>query len=231
MHKITKNVMAAEEPLFPTMCGTDPERWFPDEQKPDPFAVAACWSCHFQAGCARRALAQDEEFGVWGGYRLAPGPSLEHRRDQLRIIAGYEMGPAQSPGAEITSALTVLAEIKNGTADLTDLTDLAVAERDRQPILAATADDIYPQTEISSTLVELDEWREPTVAELVASEADERAALEYPVTTDELIDAYGQILLPLDGWGSAPLPEPAPRRRRTVSARCGAAGAISKRAS
>ncbi|EUA17285.1 transcription factor WhiB domain protein [Mycobacterium xenopi 3993] len=36
--------------------------------------MAACWSCHFQRGCARRALAQPlPEFGIWGGYRLAPG--------------------------------------------------------------------------------------------------------------------------------------------------------------
>lgn len=228
MHKITKNVMAAEEPLFPTACGTDPERWFPDEQKPDPYAVAACWSCHFQAGCARRALAQDEEFGVWGGYRLAPGPSLERRRDQLRIIAGYEMGPAASPGAEVTAALTALADIERGvSADLDVAT--AAGPVPAAATVTASADDLYPAAEITCSLVELDEWREPTPAELLDAAADERAALEYPVTDDELIGAHGQILLPLDGWETT-APAPASRRRRTVSARCGAT-ATAKRAS
>lgn len=230
MHKITKNVMAAEEPLFPTACGTEPERWFPDEQKPDPYAVAACWSCHFQAGCARRALAQDEEFGVWGGYRLAPGPSLERRREQLQIIAGYEMGPAMSPGAEITSALTVLEDIKRGVADLADL---AEATDELQSILAAstsTADAVYRETDDGVEPVALDDWREPTAAEWITAEADERSAMEHPVSAEEITDAFGQILLPLDGWGSGQLPTPSRRRARTVSARCGAS-AGAKRAS
>lgn len=110
MHKVTKHVMSPEEAAAPTPCGADPERWFPDEQKPDPYAVAACWSCHFQRGCARRALSQPlPEHGIWGGYRLAPGPGLNRTRAQLAIIAGLAMGPAASPGPEVVTALEDLA--------------------------------------------------------------------------------------------------------------------------
>lgn len=212
MHKITKHVMPAEEATATTPCATDPERWFPDEQKPDPYAVAACWSCYFQAGCARRALAEPmPEFGVWGGYRLAPGPGLERSRAQLAIIAGYEVGPAASPGTEITAALEDIAGISREPLP-------------RRTGAAASAD------QISASLVDLDDWREPTVAELIDAEADELAALEYPFCAEDLIDAHGQILLPLGGgWGSAAMPEPV-SRRRNVSVRCGAT-AVGNRAS
>ncbi|MCV6992963.1 MULTISPECIES: WhiB family transcriptional regulator [Mycobacterium] len=110
MHKVTKHVMPPEEARATTPCKADPERWFPDEQKPDPYAVAACWSCHFQRGCARRALAQPlPEFGIWGGYRLAPGPGLNRTRAQLAIVAGLAMGPPASPGKEVAAALEDLA--------------------------------------------------------------------------------------------------------------------------
>jgi hypothetical protein len=106
MHKVTKHLMSAEEALAPTPCGNDPERWFPNDQKPDPEAVAACWSCYFQRGCARRALAQPQpDHGIWGGYRLAPGPGLKRSRQQLAIIAGQTMGPPASPGAEVLAVL------------------------------------------------------------------------------------------------------------------------------
>lgn len=72
--------------------------------------MAACWSCHFQRGCARRALAQPlPEFGIWGGYRLAPGPGLNRTRAQLAIVAGLAMGPPASPGKEVAAALEDLA--------------------------------------------------------------------------------------------------------------------------
>jgi hypothetical protein len=96
---------ALQEPERITPCRYDPERWHPDEQKPDPTAVAACWSCHFQPQCASRALANNESFGIWGGYRLAPGPGLVRSRQQLAIIAGAEMGPPASPGAETAAVL------------------------------------------------------------------------------------------------------------------------------
>lgn len=216
MHKITKHVMPSEEATAVTPCATDPERWFPDEQKPDPYAVAACWSCYFQSGCARRALAEPmPEFGVWGGYRLAPGPGLERSRAQLAIIAGHEMGPAASPGPEIAAALEDIAGIGRHTQARVES--------------VATVDNRYAAVDITAALVDLDDWREPTAADLVAAAADEMAALDYPFSAEDLIDAHGQILLPLDGWGSAPLPAPA-SRRRTVSTRCGAT-AVGKRAS
>jgi len=219
MHKITRNVMAPEEPLFPTQCSTNPERWFPDEQKPDPFAVAACWSCHFQAGCARRALAQDEEFGVWGGYRLAPGGSLERRRSQLRIIAGFEMGPALPPGTEITAALTVLAALERG--DATAAEEPASADTRRVPAgpLRAPADLIYAQDEVRTEPVQLDDWREPTAADMVSAAAEERAAMADPLSGEYQVDAHGQILMSGEGWDSAPTAKPSRQpRRRTESA-------------
>lgn len=100
---------AHEEPERITPCRYDPERWHPDEQKPDPTAVAACWSCHFQSQCAARALANKESFGIWGGYRLAPGPGLVRSRLQLAIVAGVEIGPPASPGSETLAVLSAAA--------------------------------------------------------------------------------------------------------------------------
>jgi hypothetical protein len=177
MHKITKNVMDSEEATRPTPCLTEPERWFPDEQKPDPYAVAACWSCHFQPACARRALAHLPEHGVWGGYRLAPGPGLARTRLALEIVAQRQMGPAVPPEAEVIAALDDLC----GTAAQTTVADI-----------------VYPPLELAAAPADLDDWREPTDAELLAAERDEIAALQYPIDSDVLFDARGQILLPLD---------------------------------
>lgn len=94
-----------DEPEQTTPCFYDPERWHPDEQRPDPSAMAACWSCFFQSRCALKALNTEAEFGIWAGYRLAPGPGLERTRKQLAIIAGLEYGPAVSPGAETDAVL------------------------------------------------------------------------------------------------------------------------------
>lgn len=101
MHKLNQQYINDEEPESPTPCLYDPERWHPDEQQPDPAAIAACWSCHFQSRCARRALSLHAEFGIWGGYRLAPGPGLARSRQQLRIVAGLEVGPPASPSAAV----------------------------------------------------------------------------------------------------------------------------------
>ncbi|MGD9621184.1 WhiB family transcriptional regulator [Mycolicibacterium sp.] len=94
-----------DEPERPTPCYYDPELWHPDEQKPNPEAMAACWGCFFQRQCATKALKTDAEFGIWAGYRLAPGPGLEVSRAQLAIIAGQEMGPPLSPGPETSAVL------------------------------------------------------------------------------------------------------------------------------
>lgn len=92
-----------DEPERPTPCYYDPERWHPDEQQPDPAAMAACWSCFFQSRCALKALNTHAEFGIWAGYRLAPGPGLERSRKQLAIIAGLEVGPPAPPGGQPVS--------------------------------------------------------------------------------------------------------------------------------
>ncbi|MBS1693088.1 MAG: WhiB family transcriptional regulator [Actinobacteria bacterium] len=94
-----------DEPERPTPCYYDPELWHPDEQKPNPEAMAACWGCFFQRQCAIKALKTAAEFGIWAGYRLAPGPGLEVSRAQLEIIAGREMGPPLSPGPETSAVL------------------------------------------------------------------------------------------------------------------------------
>lgn len=94
-----------DEPERPTPCYYDPELWHPDEQKPNPEAMAACWGCFFQRQCAIKALKTAAEFGIWAGYRLAPGPGLEVSRAQLAIIAGREMGPPLSPGPETSAVL------------------------------------------------------------------------------------------------------------------------------
>lgn len=208
-HKITKHLMPAEEATRPTPCATDPERWFPDEQKPDPYAVAACWSCYFQAGCARRALSEPApEHGVWGGYRLAPGPGLARTRAQLEIIAGHEMGPAFSPGPEIIAALEDLAGIT-----LAGTCGTAIADG------IATALD-----SVAAGVVDLDDWREPSAEDLAVAAREERAALA--LYADELVDDRGQILLPLEGPSTEP--SAAPRHARRVAS---LAGAVAKRAS
>jgi Transcription factor WhiB len=147
MHKLTKHLMSAEEATAPIPCGADPERWFPNDQKPDPGAVAACWSCYFQQGCARRALSEPRpDHGIWGGYRLAPGPGLKRSRQQLAIIAGESMGPPASPGPEVLEELA----IQRG-GDVIDLASRATArnaseqlesasrEKRRSPFLTPTA--------------------------------------------------------------------------------------------
>lgn len=115
MHKVNTHQMRDTEPSTATPCrqADDPERWFPEGQLPDPTAVADCWSCFFQPQCAMRALTLQPkpEHGVWGGYRLAPGPGLSRSRKQLRIIAGLDIGPAASPGVEVSEELLRRAEL------------------------------------------------------------------------------------------------------------------------
>jgi hypothetical protein len=115
MHILNQQFINDEEPERPTPCFYDPERWQPDEQKPDPAAVAACWSCFFQSRCARRALALNTEFGICAGYRLAPGPGLARSRQDLRIVAGLEMGPPRSPGVEACAELARQAQVRAGS--------------------------------------------------------------------------------------------------------------------
>lgn len=126
-----------DEPERPTPCYYDPERWHPDEQRPDPTATAACWSCFFQSRCALKALNTEAEFGIWAGYRLAPGPGLERTRKQLAIIAGLEYGPAVSPGAETDailaggiSAVHDDEDVPEAQPEVVDLDLLALADPD-----------------------------------------------------------------------------------------------------
>ena len=125
-----------DEPERPTPCLYDPERWHPDEQLPDPEAVAACWSCFFQSRCALKALATAAEFGIWGGYRLAPGPGLARTRAQLAIVAGREMGPPVSPGPEVDAVLAA----RTSPADIETPPDPAevAPQPECEPITAPT---------------------------------------------------------------------------------------------
>jgi hypothetical protein len=222
MHKTNLNVMPGEEAQATTPCAEDPELWFPDEQKPSPTAVAACWSCHFQSGCARRALSNPmPEHGIWGGYRLAPGPALEVTRAQLEIVAGNAMGPAMSPSSAVSARLADLADLpaqpvefyQRGTVDWWSRRD-----QRRGAAAAATAQFAeFVTASGDSAVVDLDDWRdrEPSNADLADADA-ELATLEFPVAEDFLTDGRGQILLPWDGGDDIP-PAPATRRRPVLT--------------
>ncbi|WP_219068192.1 WhiB family transcriptional regulator [Candidatus Mycobacterium methanotrophicum] len=119
-----------EEPERPTPCFYDPERWHPDAQLPDPEAMAACWSCFFQSRCALKALATDAEFGIWAGYRLAPGPGLKRSRAQLEIIAGMKMGPPMSPGRETDEVLAANHRRETRRSEPQEVTPAAPPEQD-----------------------------------------------------------------------------------------------------
>jgi len=195
MHKITKHVMPAEEAITPTPCADEPERWFPDEQKPYPDAVASCWeSCYFQRGCARRALAEPQpEHGVWGGYRLAPGPGLEHTRRQLAIVAGYEMGPSLPPSVEVTAVLLDLAALRAAAE---------APEADTAPDRSAAP---YAKDADAGAIVD---------PYLSGSEPDDFGTAQ-PTELDT--DIYGQTLLPITGPDSS---APGRGRQPALASRC-----------
>jgi len=129
MHKLNQEFLNDEEPQRPTPCLSDPDRWHPDEQQPDTGAVAACWSCHFQSRCARRALNVRAEFGIWAGYRLAPGPGLARSHQQLRFVAGLEVGPPGSPGAAVSLELDRQAQTRTGADHTTAAATTAPIKR------------------------------------------------------------------------------------------------------
>lgn len=154
MHKLNQQYINDEEPESPTPCLDDPERWHPDEQQPDPAAIAACWSCHFQSRCARRALSLHAEFGIWGGYRLAPGPGLARSRQQLRIVAGLEVGPPASPGAAVFLELQQ-PQIKPAPADSDAAAATTVGADMTEPAVAPADAVITPLVEDTATVVAL----------------------------------------------------------------------------
>ncbi|MEB3023479.1 WhiB family transcriptional regulator [[Mycobacterium] crassicus] len=115
-----------------TPCHEDPERWWPEGQLSDPTAITACWSCFFQSRCALKALAIGAQYGIWAGYRLAPGPPLAHSRKQLAIIAGIEQGPVALPRAVKVAAQTAAAASgvrEYESAPATAAVDLAAHEQ------------------------------------------------------------------------------------------------------
>lgn len=155
MHKLNQQYINDEEPESPTPCLSDPERWHPDEQQPDPVAIAACWSCHFQPRCARRALSLQAEFGIWGGYRLAPGPGLARSREQLRIVSGLEVGPPASPGAAVLLELQQ-PQITAAATDNDAVTATTVGAKMTEPAAASpAAPDITPIVEDAARVVAL----------------------------------------------------------------------------
>lgn len=145
MHKVNTHQMRDTEPDTATPCrqSDDPDRWFPEGQLPDPTAVADCWGCPFQSQCALRALTLEPkpEHGIWGGYRLAPGPGLSRSRKQLRIIAGLDIGPAASPGVEVSEELLRRRNSSAVSASATDTdTDTEHLESDTEAAVSADAE-------------------------------------------------------------------------------------------
>ena len=78
--------------------GEDPEKWFPAEaghqsQIEVQKAVEVCLTCPLIArqGCARLALDQRSQYGVWAGVHLGTNPKARAQaRWKLRAIAGQQ---------------------------------------------------------------------------------------------------------------------------------------------
>jgi WhiB family redox-sensing transcriptional regulator len=51
----------------PLCAETDPELWFPELGQSNTPAKRICMSCDLRAACLEIALANDEQFGIWGG--------------------------------------------------------------------------------------------------------------------------------------------------------------------
>jgi len=104
--------------------------------------MAACWGCFFQRQCAIKALKTGAEFGIWAGYRLAPGPGLEISRAQLAIIAGQEMGPPLSPGPE-TSAVLAGERVEDPALEGTTVDGIACDDIDITPDITPAPESVY----------------------------------------------------------------------------------------
>ncbi|EUA32560.1 hypothetical protein I553_3559 [Mycobacterium xenopi 4042] len=92
---MTKHVMPQRKPRDHAMQGRS-RTVVPDEQNPT-LRGGACWSCHFQRGCARRALAQPCPSSASGRIPACARPGLNRTRAQLAIVAGLAMGHPLHP--------------------------------------------------------------------------------------------------------------------------------------
>lgn len=59
---------------------TDPEAFFPEKGGSTREAKRICDSCEVRAECLEYALANDERFGIWGGYSERERRRLKQRR-------------------------------------------------------------------------------------------------------------------------------------------------------
>jgi WhiB family redox-sensing transcriptional regulator len=59
---------------------TDPEAFFPEKGGSTREAKRVCESCEVRAECLDYALANDERFGIWGGYSERERRRLKQRR-------------------------------------------------------------------------------------------------------------------------------------------------------
>lgn len=59
---------------------TDPEAFFPEKGGSTREAKKVCSSCDVRAECLDYALANDERFGIWGGYSERERRKLKQRR-------------------------------------------------------------------------------------------------------------------------------------------------------
>ena len=59
---------------------TDPEAFFPEKGGSTREAKRVCSSCDVAAKCLDYALANDERFGIWGGYSERERRRLKQRR-------------------------------------------------------------------------------------------------------------------------------------------------------
>jgi WhiB family redox-sensing transcriptional regulator len=59
---------------------TDPEAFYPEKGGSTREAKRICESCEVRAECLDFALANDERFGIWGGYSERERRRLKQRR-------------------------------------------------------------------------------------------------------------------------------------------------------
>ncbi|MDR3107855.1 MAG: WhiB family transcriptional regulator [Bifidobacteriaceae bacterium] len=59
---------------------TDPEAFFPEKGGSTREAKRICAACEVRVECLEYALANDERFGIWGGYSERERRRLKQRR-------------------------------------------------------------------------------------------------------------------------------------------------------
>lgn len=75
-------------PSIPPCQTSDPDAWFPEQSHTDPYANTQsyylakklCDQCPVKAQCLAYALANEEEFGMWGGTTPRQRQAMRDRR-------------------------------------------------------------------------------------------------------------------------------------------------------